>query len=321
MDLPRFAFFKGGIVPYSQARVGIMTHTLNYGTGVFGGLRGYWNESEKQLFVFRPADHFRRFLQSAKLLCMQFPFCEDDLTEFTKALIRAEEYQQDCYIRPFAYFSDEEIRASSLSDLKAEISIVSVPFQRLVGPTNGLHLTISSWRRIDDNAIPARGKIAGSYVNSTLAKTDAVCAGFDDALLLNSDGHIAEGSIMNFFLVRDGIVCTPPVTENILEGITRRSLITLLKNDLHIPVEERTIDRSEVYFADEVFLCGTATQLAPVTRIDHRPIGNGKIGTITLALRCLYDGVVHGREKTYLSWCAPVYRTAELLTKGLESSA
>jgi branched-chain amino acid aminotransferase len=313
MDLPKFAFFKGRIVPYPEARVGILTHTLNYGTGAFGGLRGYWNESEKQLFVFRPADHFRRFLQSARLLCMEFPFSEEDLLGFMTELLRTEDYQTDCYIRPLAYFSDEGIGNGQLQDLKPEISMASIPFKTPQKNASGLHLSVSSWRRIDDNMIPARGKITGSYVNSALAKTDAVRAGFDDTLFLNSDMHVAEGSIMNFFLIRNGTACTPPVTDNILEGITRSSLITLLKDELHISVVERPIDRSEVYLADEAFLCGTATQMASVTRVDHRLIGAGRVGPITATLRHVYDGVVHGREKKYSSWCSPIYQITEQL--------
>src|SRR5579864_2200499 len=284
MSLPKFAWFRRQIVPYGEAKVGVLTHTLNYGTGIFAGLRGYWNGAEKQLFVFRPADHFRRFLQSAKLLSMDFGLSEDDLFHSLLALLRAEDYQQDCYIRPFGYFADETISSSQPGELRAEVSMVAIPFKGLTSRENGLHVTVSSWRRIDDTIIPARGKIAGGYVNTFLARTDALRAGFDDVLLLNNDGHVSEGSLTNFFLIRNGVACTPPITDNILEGITRNSLITLLRQELGIPVEERPIDRSEIYVGDEAFLCGTATQLAPITRIDYRALGTGKVGPITGAL-------------------------------------
>jgi branched-chain amino acid aminotransferase len=308
---PNFAFFNQRIVPYSEAKIGLLTHTLNYGTGVFGGIRAYWNEDEQQLFMFRPVDHFRRFLQSAKLLFMECPLSADDLTQALIKLLLAENYREDCYVRPFAYFSNETI-GSYIAMPSPGISIVAIPFPPDTQIRNGLHVTISSWRRIDDNMLPARGKIAGAYVNSFLARTEAVQAGFDDALLLNADGHIAEGSTMNFFLVRGNVVCTPPVTDNILEGITRRTVLSLLRDDFNVAVEERSIDRSEIYLAEEAFFCGTSTQIAPVTRVDHRPIGTGRIGVITATLRTLYLSIVQGRVNKYLDWCMAVYSPADM---------
>ena len=306
MTLPNFAFFKGRIVPYGEAKVGVLTHTLNYGTGVFGGLRGYWNEKENQLFLFKPHDHFRRFLESAKLLLMEFPYSEEQLTGHLLDLLRAEKYRTDCYIRPIAYFADEVIGVR-LHGLNPEIAIVSIPFGSYVENEEGSHVTISSWRRIDDNAIPARGKIAGAYVNSAFIKTDAVRAGFDEAIVLNQDGHIAEGSAENIFVVRKGIVCTPPVTDNILEGITRRTVIMLLRDELGLEVVERSIDRTEVYLAEEIFFCGTGVQIAAINKVDHRPVGTGKMGPITGKLRTLYFDVVKGRVPKYREMCLPVY--------------
>jgi branched-chain amino acid aminotransferase len=306
VTLPNFAFFKGRIVPYSEAKVGVLTHTLNYGTGVFGGLRGYWNEEENQLFLFKPHDHFRRFLESAKLLLMEFPYSEEQLTGHLLDLLRAEKYRTDCYIRPIAYFADEVIGVR-LHGLNPEIAIVSIPFGSYVENEEGSHVTISSWRRIDDNAIPARGKIAGAYVNSAFIKTDAVRAGFDEAIVLNQDGHIAEGSAENIFVVRKGIVCTPPVTDNILEGITRRTVIMLLRDELGLEVVERSIDRTEVYLAEEIFFCGTGVQIAAINKVDHRPVGTGKMGPITGKLRTLYFDVVKGRVLKYREMCLPVY--------------
>jgi len=306
VTLPNFAFFKGGIVPYGEAKVGVLTHTLNYGTGVFGGLRGYWNDEEKQLFIFRPYDHYQRFLESAKLMLMKLPHSAADLVKFTLDLCRAENFRADCYIRPLGYFADEIIGVR-LHDLNAEVTIMAIPFGRYVENEEGSHVTVSSWRRVDDNMIPARGKIAGAYVNSAFIKTDALRSGFDEAIVLNQDGHIAEGSAENFFIVRKGVVCTPPITDNILEGITRRTVIMLMKAELGIEVVERPIDRTEVYLAEEAFFCGTGVQVAAITQVDHRPIGNGSLGPIAKELRRVYFDAVRGRAPKYRDLCIPVY--------------
>jgi branched-chain amino acid aminotransferase len=306
LTLPKFAFFKGQIVPYSEAKVGVLTHTLNYGTGVFGGLRGYWNSDERQLFVFKPHDHFRRFLESASLLLMELPYSESQLTQFLVDLLKAENLRADCYIRPIAYFADEVIGVR-LHGLNPEIAMIAIPFGQYVENEEGSHVTISSWRRIDDNTIPARGKIAGAYVNSAFIKTDAQRAGFDEAIVLNQDGHIAEGSAENFFMIRKGIVCTPPVTENILEGITRRTVMMLLRDELGLDVVERPIDRTEVYLAEEIFFCGTGVQIAAITKVDHRPVGTGQMGPVTGKLRNIYFDMVRGRSPKYREMCFPVY--------------
>jgi len=307
VTLPNFAFFKGRIVPYSEAKVGVLTHTLNYGTGVFGGLRGYWNNDEQQLFIFRPLDHYRRFLESAKLLLMELPYSESDAVRFTIDLLKAENLRTDCYIRPICYYGDEIIGVR-LHGLHPELTIVSIPFGSYVENEEGSHVTISSWKRVDDNMIPARGKIAGAYVNSAFIKTDAQRAGFDEAIVLNQDGHVSEGSAENFFIVRKGVVCTPPITENILEGITRRTVMMLLRDDLGLEVAERQIDRTEVYLAEEAFFCGTGVQIAAITKVDYRPVGTGKLGPITRDLRRLYFDVVRGRVPKYRELCTPVYQ-------------
>jgi branched-chain amino acid aminotransferase len=306
MKLPRYAFFRGRIVPYGEARIGVMTHALNYGTGCFAGLRGYWNEDEQELFVFRPRDHFKRFLESTRLLSMELPDTIEDLVGRLLELIRAEDLKTDCYIRPLAFFADETIGVR-LHDLTPAISMVAFPFGKYFDNDDGAHVTISSWKRIDDNMIPARGKIAGSYVNSGLARSDAQRAGFDDAITLNKEGHIAEGSVANFFMVRNGAIVTPPVTDDILEGITRATLMTLVKEELGLTVVERSIDRTELAVAEEAFLAGTGAQVVPITRVDHRPIGGGRPGRLTLELRDLYFDIVRAKRPKYRSWCTPVY--------------
>jgi branched-chain amino acid aminotransferase len=304
--LPKNAYFKGKIVPYSEAKVGVLTHALNYGTAAFGGVRAYWNSEEEQLFIFRAYDHYRRFLNSAKLLCMQLDQTPESLTQITLDLLRVDNYRQDIYIRPLAYKADEAIGVK-LHGLQDDLSICALPFDKYMADDTNAHVTISSWRRVDDNIIPARGKISGSYANSAFIKTDAVRAGFDEALVLTQDGHISEGSAMNFFMLRDGILVTPPVTENILEGISRRSVLDLAREELNLPVIERPVDRTEVYICDELFLTGTAAQITAVTQVDHRLVGSGKMGPVTSQIYNLYQDVLRGRAAKYRHWLTPVY--------------
>lgn len=306
MTLPKYAYFKGEIVPYDQAKVGVMTHALNYGTAAFGGIRGYWNPDENQLFVFRPLDHAKRLLSSAKMLCADFALTPSGIRDIIVALLRKEGYREDCYIRPLVYKADEVIGVR-LHDLTDELTVFAVPFTRYVERDEGAHVTFSSWRRIDDNTIPARGKISGAYVNSAFIKTDAVRAGFDEALVLSDDGHLSEGSAENVFMVRDGVLITPPVTENILEGITRRTIMELARKELGLEIVQRPIDRTEVYVCDEFFMTGTAAQVTAITMVDHRPIGDGVMGSVTAKLRAWYDDVVRGRLEAYRHWNEPVY--------------
>jgi branched-chain amino acid aminotransferase len=301
VDLPKHAYFKGKIVPYSEAKVGVATHALNYGTAVFGGLRGYWNDEKKKLFVFRPIDHYRRFLNSCRIMCMEFDQTPESLTNLTLELLRQDAYQENIYIRPLAYKADEGIGVR-LHNLKEELTIFAIPFGLYIKNDTSAHVTISSWRRIDDNSIPARGKISGAYASSALIKTDAARGGFDEGLVLTQDGHLAEGSAMNIFMLRDGVLVTPPITDNILEGITRRSVMELAKNELGLTVVQRQIDRSEIYICDEFFLTGTAVQITAVTKVDHRPIGKGVMGPVTDSLRKLFDKILCGNDPKYAHW-------------------
>jgi len=304
--IPNFAYFRGKIVPYSEAKVGVMTHAFNYGTAVFGGIRGYWNEAEEELFIFRPVDHYQRFLNSAKLMAMDVDHSLDELVQLTVELLQKEGYRQDIYLRPMAYYSDEIIGVK-LHDLQTEITMFSVPFDRYVDNDTGAHVTFSSWRRVDDNMIPARAKVAGAYVNTAFIKTDALRAGFDEALVLTQDGHISEGSAENVFMLRDGVLITPPITDNILEGITRRTVMELARQELGIEVLQRSMDRTEVYICDELFLTGTAAAVTAITKVDHRPVADGKMGPVTAQLRKLYDDAVRGKLKKYRHWNSPVY--------------
>jgi branched-chain amino acid aminotransferase len=299
------AFLNDRVLPYAEAQVGLLTHALNYGTGVFAGVRGYWNQEESKLLVFRLADHMRRLHESARLMRMNLALSEEATARAVLDLLQAEGLKEDCYIRPLAFYSDELIGVR-LHGLTTSLGIVAVPFGRYIDKADGAHCTVSSWRRPDDSVIPARGKITGSYANSAFAKSDAELAGFDEALLLNHAGYVSEGSGENIFVVRRGVVATPSLNQSVLEGITRRSLITLLRDELGVVVEERPIERGELFVADEVFLTGTAAQITAVSRIDHRPVGSGHLGPLTKQLRDLFFDVVHGRVAKYRAWCTPV---------------
>jgi len=301
VDLTKHAFFEGKIIPLSEAKINIATHGFLYGTAVFGGMRAYWNEEKKRLFVFRPFDHFRRLLNSGKMMAMDIPYDEESLTQLTLDILRADDWKEDIYLRPTIYKADLGIGVK-LHELKDEYCMFVMKYEKYVKNDTNAHATFSSWRRIDDNAIPARGKVAGAYANSALIKTDANRAGFDEALVLDQNGHVSEGSAMNIFMVRDGVLVTPPVTDNILEGITRRSIIELARNELGIQVVERSIDRTEVFIAEEMFMTGTAAQVVAVTRIDHRPVGAGLMGPVTTKLRSLFDDVVRAKHPKYQNW-------------------
>ncbi|MBM3124126.1 MAG: branched-chain amino acid transaminase [Chloroflexi bacterium] len=301
MDLSKHAFFEGKIVPLSEAKINIATHAFLYGTAVFGGLRAYWNEQKKRLFVFRPYDHFRRLLHSAKMMTMRIPYDEEGLIQLTLDVLHTDDWREDIYLRPTIYKADMGIGVK-LHDLRDEFCMFVMKFQKYVRNDTDAHVTFSSWRRIDDNVIPARGKVSGAYANSALIKTDANLSGFDEALVLDHNGHVSEGSAMNVFMLRDGVLVTPPVTDNILEGITRRSVIELARNELGLQVVERSIDRTEVFIAEEMFMTGTAAQIVAITKIDHRPIGQGGMGSITTRLRELFDDVVRGRNSSYSKW-------------------
>jgi branched-chain amino acid aminotransferase len=301
VDLSKHAFFEGKIIPLADAKVNIATHGFLYGTAVFGGMRSYWNEEKKCLFVFRPYDHFRRLLHSARMMAMQTSYDEESLIQLTLDLLRTDNWKQDIYMRPTFYKADLGIGVK-LHDLKDEFCMFVMAYEPYVKNDTNAHATISSWRRIDDNVIPARGKVAGAYANSALIKTDANRSGFDEALVLDNNGHVSEGSAMNIFMVRDGVVVTPPVTDNILEGITRKSVMELAHKEMGLDVVERSIDRTEVFIAEEMFMTGTAAQIIAVTKIDHRPVGAGVMGPITTKLRAMYEDILRGKINRYQHW-------------------
>ncbi|NLF12880.1 MAG: branched-chain amino acid transaminase [Anaerolineaceae bacterium] len=304
--MPKYAFFRNKLVPIEEAKISIMTHAFNYGTGCFEGIRAYWNEEDKELYVFRLPEHFERMHRSCRILRIDLPYTPRELCDTTVELLRREGYREDAYIRPLAYKASEVIGVR-LHDLEDAFAMFAVPFGRYIEKEEGAHVCISSWRRVDDNATPARAKITGAYINSALSKTDAQLSGYDEALVMTDTGHISEGSAENFFMVRNGCLVTPSVTSNILEGITRDTIIELAAAEMGLRTQQRSIDRSEVYICDEAFLVGTGVQVAAVTQIEHRPVGSGSIGPVVSRLRELYFDVVRGRNPKYKHWCTPVY--------------
>lgn len=303
--LDAIAYFRGEFMPLAQASVNLSAHALQYGTGVFEGIRAYWNPQQAQLYALLAPAHYRRMAMNARLLRLTLPSSPETLTEITRQLLERNAYRQQVYIRPIL-FKDDPYIGLKLSNLKESFGIYTLPLGDYLDTSRGLHLTVSSWQRTDDNAIPGRGKLTGSYINACLAADDAHLAGFDDAVMLTNDGHLAEGSSANLFMVRSGRLITTPVSDAILEGITRAAVLELAK-DLGVPVETRRIDRTELYVADELFLCGTGVQIAPVTRIDHRPVGDGKVGPITARLQEVYFAAAAGAEPRYAHWLTPVY--------------
>jgi branched-chain amino acid aminotransferase len=318
-------FLNGKYVPADQARVGIMTHALAYGTGVFEGIRGYWNEQREDVFIFRAREHFERLHRSCRIMQIDLPFTVDELVEAAAELVRRNGQRENIYIRPFAYKSDEIIGVK-LHGLRDHFAMYSWPQGDYVG-TDGLRCGVSSWRRVDDNMIPARAKVAGAYVNSALAKTEAQQNGFDEAIMLTSEGHVSEGSAENLFMVINGELITPPTSENILPGITRDTVIHLAHRELGRITRERVIDRTELYGADEIFLTGTGAQIAPVVAVDHRPVGKvkitpdstekfgptvrGEIGPISREIQHIYNEVVRGMRPDYSSWCLGAHSSAK----------
>ncbi len=301
-----WVFFQGELRRYRDCRLGPMVHALHYGTGCFEGIRAHWNPSHEQLYVFRCLEHYQRLRQSASILRMRLPQTAEELCSLTVDLLRRNQFRTDVYIRPLVYKSTEEIGVR-LFDLDDAFLVYAQPYGAYMNTTNGVRCMVSSWRRVDDNMAPARAKITGIYVNSALAKSEAHDYGFDEAIVLGQDGHVCEGSAENLFIVRKGTLITPPVSDNILEGITRETVMRLWSEDLGLPVQERPIDRTELYVADEVILCGTGAQISPVVEVDRRPVGQGVIGPFGGRLSELYAQVVRGELEKYREWCLPVY--------------
>lgn len=301
-----WVFLDGEVVRYHQAYLPPMTHALHYGTGCFEGIRAYWNSTHQQLYLLQAAPHYDRLRRSAAILRMALPHPTDELVRLTLDVLRRNDARTDTYIRPLVFISAEEIGVR-LHNMPTSFLIYTTPMGEYIATEGGIRCATSSWRRISDSMIPARAKISGSYVNSALAKSEALENGFDEAIMLSHEGHVSEGSAENLFMLRDGVFITPPVTDDILEGITRGLLIGLIRDELGLDVVERPIDRTELYGCDELFLCGTGAQVSPVIEVDRRAIGNGRVGRQSKLLQDLYFRAVRGDEPRYRDWLTPVY--------------
>ncbi len=303
--MTEYYYMNGEYVEASKAMIPVRTHAFLYGTAVFEGIRAYWNDEEQQLYAFRVPEHYERLHRSAKIMMMTPTNSVEEYTKITAELLKKNGYKQDAYMRPTLYKSAQKV-GPGLYDNEDSFMIITNKMGDYIDTSKGLKVCVSSWRRNSDNAIPPRAKVAGSYANAALIKTDAHNMGFDDAVVLDENGQVTEGSAMNLFLVQNGKLVTTTKTDNILVGITRNTIIELAQ-DLGIEVEERAIDRTELYISDEAFYCGTGAQVSPIVEIDGRKLGDGKVGPIATKLQNLYFDVVKGKVAKYKHWCTPVY--------------
>jgi len=299
-------YHDGEFGRYHDIRLGLMTHALHYGTGCFEGIRAYWNAKQEQLHLLQAPAHFDRMRRSANVLRMELPHTTEQLVDITIEVLRRNEFKSDTYIRPLLYASSEEIGVR-LHNLKHSFFIYAIPFGNYVEIESGIRCMVSSWRRLSDEALPPRAKITGSYAQSALAKSEAVESGYDEAIVLTMDGHVSEGSAENLFMYKDGVFVTPPVTDDILEGVTRTLISELITEELGKTVVERSIDRTELYTCEELLLCGTGAQISPVVEVDRRKVGNGRVGEFTQELQNIYFGAVRGESPKHKDWTIPVY--------------
>ena len=304
--MPPYAFFHNQFVPLAEAKIGIMTHALHYGTAIFEGIRGNWNSEQEQIYIFRLKEHYQRLENGCRLLRINLSHPVEELCQITVELVRKCGFKEDIYIRPLAYKSSEALGVR-LHDLDDDFLVFAIPWGRYLD-MDACRCCVSSWRRPADNVIPPQAKITGLYVNNAFTKTEAMDNGFDEGIMLSPDGYVSEGSGENIFLVINGRLVTPPTYNSILVGITRDTIIALAKNELGIETMERPVDPAELYTADECFLTGTAAHITPVAEIDHRKIGDGRVGEIASTLQKLYFAVIKGNNPKYLDWCTPVYK-------------
>lgn len=297
----------GSFRRYGEAKIGLLTHGLQYGTGCFEGIRGYWSARESELFLVALREHYERLAASAKILLMELPHSTDELIDITVDLCVRNRFEIDVYVRPCIFKAAEDVGVR-LHGVPSAFAIVAIPFTAYLEKSKGVRACVSSWRRADDSMAPPRAKITGIYVNSALAKSEAIANGYDEGILLSHDGHVSEGSAENIFLVRRGTLYTPDPSQNILEGCTRHAVIDIARAEMGVEVVERAIDRGELYAAEEVFFTGTAAGIAFVSSVDRRTVGDGNIGPITRRVAEWYDRIVNGREPRYASWLTPVYR-------------
>ena len=300
------AYFNGEYVPLEDAKISIMTHAFNYGTGLFEGIRGYYNAEEDNVLVFKLPEHIDRLMRNCRIMCMDIPEDHAAIEEICLELIRRSGFKEGVYIRPVIYKSECSL-GPAVKGVASSLCCYIIKLGDYCDIESGLDVAVSSWRRLSDNAIPSRVKSTGSYINSFLAATEAKQAGFHEAIFLREDGTVAEGSAMNLFLVQDNKLITSPPNADILVGITRNTIIQLAKEVLNLEVVERYVGRTELYVSDELFFTGTGAQVAPVRSVDRRILGDGKPGPITKKMQSVYFDVVQGKVPEYRKWCRPVY--------------
>jgi len=300
-----YAYFQKQIVPLADAKIGIMTHAFNYGTGVFEGIRGNWNEDDETIYLFKVEEHLKRLRMSAKICRIAIEPTDQEIFDNLTKIVAMSGIREDQYIRPLAYKSSE-VLGVRVHDLEDDLLIFVAPFGPYLDIEAGIRCQTSSWRRVEDVSIPARSKNTGIYINSALAKTEAILNGYDEAIMLDNAGHVSEGSGENIVVVRNGKLITPAPSDNVLEGITLDTVLFLAQEEFNLEVESRSIDRSELYVADEVFMTGTAAHVTPILEVDTRPIGTGRVGEITGRLQKYYFDVIYGRNPKYLDWCTAV---------------
>ncbi len=300
------AYFEGAYVPVEEAKISVMTHAFNYGTGLFEGIRGYYNAEEDNVLVFRLTEHVERMMRNARVLCMEIPEDPRAIEEICLELIRRSSFKEGVYIRPIIYKSEHSL-GPTVRGVASRLCCYIIKLGDYCDIESGLDVAVSSWRRLSDNAIPTRLKSTGSYINSSLAASEAKQAGFHEAIFLRENGTVAEGSAMNIFMVHEGKLITTPVNADILVGITRNTVLQLAREVLHLEVIERDIARTELYMCDELFFSGTGAQVAPVRSVDRRMLGDGRPGPITKKLQSLYFDVVLGKVPAYRHWCRSVY--------------
>lgn len=306
MNPGAIAYFEGGYVPVEDAKLSIMTHAFNYGTGLFEGIRGYYSKEEDNVLIFRLKEHVDRMLRNCNVLCMDIPEDQDAIEQICIEVVKRSGFKEGVYIRPVVYKSELSL-GPTVKGVESSLCCYIIKLGDYCDIESGLDVAVSSWRRLSDNAIPSRVKSTGSYVNSSLAATEAKQAGFHEAIFLREDGTVAEGSAMNIFMVLDGKLITTPPNADILVGITRNTVVQLAQEQLGLEVIERPIARTELYVCDELFFCGTGAQVAPVRSVDRRVLGNGEPGAITRQLQDIYFDVVQGKVEQYRDWCTPVY--------------
>jgi len=297
----KYAYFKGKIVPFEQATISIMTHAFNYGTGVFEGIRAYWNEDQQQSYILKLKEHYQRMLRSCKAMQIKVDLTLEDLIKITIELVKVNGYKEDVYIRPLAYKSQEKI-GLGLHGIEDDVAIYLAPFGNYLDISKGIKVCLSKYRRISSHSMPVGAKLTGTYFNSSLAKSDALRRGFAEAITLSHKGNVAEGSGENIFMVKGGKLITPPLSDDILPGITRAALMQLARNELKVKVFEKSFKPSALHKADELFFCGTGAQVSPITQVDKKKIGDGKVGPITKKIQDLYFKAVRGEIKRYQSW-------------------